>query len=73
MTDPCFAVLLQMLEETDAGFPPPHRFRFRVEQVDGDAHYFLSRERAEKFIDRHGLYMVDDAEMDRVREEMAGS
>ncbi len=60
-----FPVLLVQLESSDVGYDAG--FRYRIDQVDGESIYTLSRERAEHLIALHGLVPVTLAQMVRRR------
>lgn len=61
--EPC---LLIELTTRERGYP--QGYRFRVDQRDGDKHYFANRQRAEWFVAVHGLTPVSEHQMAIIRE-----
>ena len=54
-----FPVLYMRLTPGDKGFD--EGYRFVVEQLDEEVHYFRDREASDAFIIREGLDVIDDA------------
>jgi hypothetical protein len=60
---PC---LFRELATSDRGY---HQgFRYRVDQKDGDEHFFAGRYRAEWFIAVHGLTPISEQQMAIIRQ-----
>lgn len=45
-------------------------YRYRVDQLDNDRHYFRDRDRAEDFIDREGMEVVSIKRMFALRDKL---
>lgn len=65
--EPRFPCLYLTIDPGSEGYD--QGYRFRVDQIDGEMHYFADRERAVHFILREALDLVDYEKMLRLREE----
>lgn len=79
--DPVFGDNGEIIREPEPRFPSlfltiapgsegyEEGYRYRVDQLDGEMHYFADHERAADFIVREGLDLVDYAQMAELRLE----
>lgn len=56
------------LDPGDRGYE--EGYRFVVEQIDGDQHFFVEKRRFEQFIKLHRFDVLEYDEFQRLREEM---
>jgi hypothetical protein len=65
--EPRFPVMFLKFEKGDPEYK--EGYRYRVDQLDEDQHYFKTRKRAEEFMFREGMYSVSIPKMMKMREQ----